>query len=459
MKHTCILLVLLSAVIGTQAQEPAFHIKFSEPLAVFEFVNDLSADAPDNPFKKAFDSSAFDRDKYKTLLAAFDTLNIDYSYEYTRYPYAQKIGGSTASLLEKTLIGSPTINDFKLSAIGIIPNVDLFKLCTILTEFTPVYEQLIYRPNKRRFDDQLSELGHLLTVKNIPAYWQAGLIFYHSSWDSSIPFTISLYPLPGSKHFTATAMYDDAISALPTGLKDYNKLLSVMLHETFHILYDEQSLLFKKDIQKWFTGNPSKSSRYAYLLMNEALATALGNGYVYGQLSGAEDTAAWYHRKYINLMAKKIYPLVKSYILQKRAMDKAFVDQYIQMYDDNFAGWLLDVNNIMTDRYVLSDNPDDFTVIDRKFPYRSMSDYENGISEGAIGKMKQAPITKIIIVSKNNKEQLGLIKRGFTELGNWVPDDRTDFSYPVFLGDKTWLIVINDVQKTTEEQIETLRLP
>ncbi len=443
--------------IQSRGQEPVFRIKFSEPLAVFEFVNALSANAENNPFKKLFDSSRFNQGKYKTFLAEYDSLNIDYSYEFTSYPYAQKIGGATRSLLKRNLLNSQTFVDFKLSSLGIIPNSDLFTLDSILMAFDPVYQELVYLPNKDRFEQQLGELRNLVASRDVMAYFGIGLRFYHSSWDNSIPFEMAFYPLPNSKGFTATAFYNNAESAIPTSLKDYNKLLSVMLHEIFHILYDEQSLIVKQNIQNWFTSDASVNSRYAYLLLNESLATALGNGYVYGKLNGGEDTSYWYRRKYTNLMAKKIYPLVSEYILQQKSIDKSFVENYIKIYDDNFSIWLTEIDNVMTDRYVISDKPADFEIIDELFPYRSMSQYESDVSESSIEKMKQAPITKVVIISKDNSDKVRLIKQNFTELKNWTPDVQADFSHSAFLGDKTFLIIVNVVRKTSKEQLEGLK--
>jgi hypothetical protein len=66
--------------------------------------------------------------------------------------------------------------------------------------------------------------------------------------------------------------------------------------------------------------------------MNEVLATALGNGYVYEQLDGKIDDGDWYNRKYISLMAKQIYPLVTEYINEKK-IDRSFIDNYIKQYE------------------------------------------------------------------------------------------------------------------------------
>jgi hypothetical protein len=443
----------------TRAKDPHFQIVFSKPLAVFEFLDNLSANAPANSFKSLFDSSSFNQEKYRALIKQYDQLNIDFGYEYEKYPYAQKIGGSTRSLLKRNLLNCHGIPEFRMSSLGIVPNRDLFSLASILQDFEPVYEQLVYQPNKLRFELQLEALKNKINSQHIASYFKTGLIFYHSSWDESLPFILAFYPLPNSKGFTATAFYNNAESGIPTSWTDYNKLLAVMLHEIFHILYDEESLEFKTNIKKSFEASASKNSRYAYLLLNESLATALGNGYVYGKLRGKEDTAYWYRRKYTNLMAKQIYPLVQTYIDRKIPIDESFINAYIKIYDDHFSDWLREADNILTDRYVLSDHADDFQVVDSEFPYRSMSQYEVGVSESSLDKLKQAPITKLVIISKENNNKLLLVKKKFMELQDWQPLDQEDFTYCLFLADKTYLIIINQVRKTTREQLADLKIP
>ena len=119
-------------------------------------------------------------------------------------------------------------------------------------------------------------------------------------------------------------------------LEENDILFSVLMHEIYHNIYDGQSLELKLQIQSWFNNNSSKNSQYAYLLLNEALATALGNGYVYEQLNGKTDNTDWYNVKYINLMAKQVYPLVKEYITLQKPIDKNFIVAYIDTYENNF---------------------------------------------------------------------------------------------------------------------------
>ena len=282
------------------------------------------------------------------------------------------------------------------------------------------------------------------------------MVFYNSSWDNSIPFQIAFYPLPNSKGFTAQAFCNNFISAIQTNLKDYKDLFSVMLHEIFHIIYNEQSLEVKTEIDKNFKENKSKSSTYAYQLLNEVLATSLGNGYVFEKLNGKIDTGDWYNQKYINVMAKQIYSLVKEYISQRKPIDKKFIDSYIKQYEENFPNWINELDNIMAYRYIISENEKDFDRIDQKYLYCSSANYETEITESSIKKMKKTSLTKLIIVSKNNKEKLNLIKKEFEELNNWKVNSENEFNYKILLKDKSQLIIINQKKSSTEMLIKIL---
>lgn len=431
-------------------QKVNFNIKYSEQLAVFVFIQNLSDHYPENVFKTAFSQSKYNTQKYKDLILKFERLPMDYSYSFDEYPYGSKIPMQSRDILKKNLIETNNLNDFKLRSIGILPNVTLQSIAEIISVFTPIYNELIYAPNKTQFEPQLKEISRYSKEKNMEYYFQTGLLFYNSNWDVSIPFEIAMYPLPNSMGFTAQAFYNNFISAVQTNLKDYKSFFSVMLHETYHIINDEQSLTVKKSIAKNFKDNPSKYSNYAYQLMNEALATALGNGYVYENLSGKTDSNDWYYSKYVDLMAKKIYPTVKEYIAQKKPIDKNFIDTYIRIYEENFPGWINELDHIMTYRYILSENRKDFNMIGQMYPMRSSEESETQISMLSLEKMKKTPLTKIIIISQNNNEKLNLVKSQFKELKQWNFNPDKEFQYKVLLDDKSQLLIINQHQSALQ---------
>ena len=127
-------------------------------------------------------------------------------------------------------------------------------------------------------------------------------------------------------------------------------------------------------------------------------------------------------------------------------------------YEENFSDWLLDLDHVLSGRYVISDNPADFKVFDQKFPWSPEAQYKEGVSESSIEVVTKIPITKVIMISGDNKRKLQLVRKGFPELKNWKPSAKSDFTFSRMLGDKTYLIVINSVKEKSQKQIETLKL-
>ena len=450
MKKRVLILIFCAIHLYSNAQKTTFNIKYSEQLSVFVFLQNLTKNYPQNVFKIEFQKSKYNIIEFQKEIATFEKMAIDFSYQFEEYPNGSKMPMQSRDILRKNLIATNNLNDFKLQSIGIVPNKTLIDLTKIIADFTPIYNELIYNPNKEQFENQLVEIKKYSVDNNIEKYFETGLTFYNASWDNSIPFEIAFYPLPNSQGFTAQAFCNNFISAIQTNLKSYKDLFSVMLHETFHVIYNEQSLEIKIEIDKYFKENKSKSSNYAYQILNEALATSLGNGYVFENIDNKIDDGDWYNQKYINQIAKKIYPLVTEYILQKKSMDKNFIDQYINIYETNFPNWINELDNIMSYKYVISENPNDFDAIERKFRYTSNSEFEQEITKSGIEKMQKSSLTKIIVVSNKNNENLKLIKQSFKELKNWKFNPESEFNYKILLDDKSQLLIINQKKSSLD---------
>lgn len=448
----CFIFLFLSQAL--QAQSPRMEVKFSEPLAIFVFVEQCSPIKPENSFRTLFENSKYYTDKYKNLLALFDTLQFNYVYPYEEFPFGSKQAGNTKSILKKNLIASANLKDFKTLSLGTIPNAKLLQLTAILYEFQQVYRELVYQPNKAVFTKQLGALSDFLRTKNLAQYFDKALIFYKSYWEESIPFEMVFYPQPNAKGFSAEAFYNNALSGIPKDLSDYTTLFSIMMHEVYHIFYDEQPLKVKNNLALWFQSNPSKCSVYAYHLLNEVLATGFGNGYVYESLKGKADEDDWYDRKYINLMAKKIYPVLHDYISQGKAIDQDFVNTYLKIYEENYSGWLLEFDNLMCYRSVISDDKRYNQLLAKNYSYSSLSQFEDEINENSLERLKNMALTKMILLSKNNEAQLKLIKNKFSELKSWKYKAKQDFLYAVFLEDKTQLIIVNSVKQSVDQILQ-----
>jgi len=301
----------------------------------------------------------------------------------------------------------------------------------------------------------MEELKSFVDKATLFLFFDKGLTFYNAKWDVSIPINITIIPSIKENGFTATAFLNNAVSEVPLKFEHNDVLFSVLMHEIYHTVYDEQSLAFKREIEAWFKNNPSQNSQYAYLLLNEALATTLGNGYVYEQLNGTIDKEDWYFNKYINLMAKAIYPIVKEYLDNDKPMDKNFIDEYIDIYDKHFSAWINELDNLLTNRYIITDNPDDFNYFRKNYRYSSNYQSEVPLTQSSLERMKSTPITKIIIASSNNENKLEMIKNTFEELKNWKISAQKEFVHTINLEDKTRLIIINQLSSSIDELFNT----
>jgi hypothetical protein len=444
-------LMLVSAPLDAQVHSPIINIKFSKLFATFEFVKNLSDSYPENKYKEIYRASEYNTENYNSLLAQFDTLNTYESYHFQKYPVGLKIPGNTDAILTKNLISSETIQEFKESSFGIIPSADLYAFSQIIEAFTEVYDSLIYQPNKLKFDAKLKHLNAFAHSSNLGMYFEQGISFYNSQWDNSIPFEIAITPSLKEVGFSATASFNNAMSEVPLGFNEYDILFSVLMHEIYHILYDEQSAEFKWELKKWFDENASKNNQYALLLLNESLATALGNGYVYERINQKIDSADWYNVKYINLMAKAIYPMLQEYLAYAKPIDKEFVDRYIHIYDTQFSQWAKELENLFTYRYFITNREEDNYYFKKNFPYVNSSHFESPITIGSFERMKEVPITKIIAVSSDHKMQLEMIKQQFPELSKWKFNSKLEFVHAIDLADNTKLFIVNMLQSDMNE--------
>ena len=445
MNSKVFLIILLSFNIihVVYGQKLKVNIKYSKLTATYNFIQKLSDYYPDNDYKQIFQKSSYNTTEFTNLITQLDTLNLYESLSFQDYPYGQKQPFQTISLIEKNLINATTIDDFNSRTFGILPNDKIFAFSHIISKFVPVYQELIYLPNESKFDKKMQELTKYVENVNLSEYFDIGLHFYGTIWDYSVPIDIAIIPTIEEGGFTASAFFNNAVSEVPINFNQNDILFCVLTHEIFHLLYDGQSLQLKQDIQKWVSKNPSVNSQYAYLLLDEALATALGNGYVYEGINNVTDKEDWYNVKYINLMAQKIYPLIKEYIGKKKTIDQFFINQYIKIYDENFSDWTNELEHIFTYRYILTDNPEDFNYFRKNYRYVNKSFSESPINSNGLEKLKEAPMTKIVIISKNNKKMLSTIKSTFSELKNWSYKAKEEFIYTQFLNDKTKLIIVN----------------
>lgn len=444
MKRTITILMLLLSAQWVAAQiAPSISLRYSKLLATYDFVQRLSAGAPAHPFKTVFLTSHFNKSPYTDLIAQLDTLHLFESYSFQGYPAGQKLPVTTSSLIERNLLYANSIQHFKQATYGLIPNAELQKLSAMLAAFEPVYDCLVYQPHSFAITSQMKALDSFRATADVSGFFEQGLRLYGVTWDKDISIDIALIPLPAKAGFSAKAFMNNAVMEVPLQARSYATLFSVLLHELYHNIYDAQSLGRKLEIQSWFMGNPSAGSQYAYLYLNEVLATALGNGYVYERLIGSTDTSDWYNIPYIDRAARAIYPIVQEYLRRGKVIDQHFANNYLSRYDSFFSGWKYELDCLMTHRYLMACDADDLNFLQALYPYAGNALAQTPVDKTGVERMKETPFTKVLIVSSDHVRHWKMLSESFPELNEAGLDSGKEFVYWKELHDKTTLIVVS----------------
>jgi hypothetical protein len=102
----------------------------------------------------------------------------------------------------------------------------------------------------------------------------------------------------------------------------------VLFHELAHSLYESETADFQNEWEGYFRSSKSLFAEPAYALINEALATALGNGWAEEKL-GSLRTGKWYDDPYLDAFSRALYPEVKARVEGGRRLDKDFAQKAI----------------------------------------------------------------------------------------------------------------------------------
>jgi len=427
-----------------------FKVHYSELYATYDFLTKIGPGYPDNDLKTIFEKSFYNTAAARKMIEDFSQIRIDYSYPFGQYPSPLKVGFMSRDFLEKNLATSQSIEGFKEKSAGIIPNEDLIAFSKTLDIFTSIYRELVFEPNKAAFTQQKNSLQEYVDNNKFADFFAKGLIFYDVIWDAGLPFDICLLPSYEKGNLGARAFINVAICEPPINLKDLTSFFSVAMHEIYHILYDNQSLSLKNDIAKWFSDTHSPNSQYALLLLNEVLATGLGNAYLMEKINGKIDEEDWYANKYIAGMAKETYALLKKYVEEEKPIDEAFVRSYVKTYDTKFGSWSKELAHLFTYRYIMSTDQGDIAYFRKNYRFYSNNRTGSPVSQQEIDRAKEMPVTKVLVISSRHKEVYAMAKNGFEELRNFTPDLTKEFIRIFTMNDHTKLFIINRHRSSVE---------
>lgn len=459
--YNFIVLAFVFCLPGTSQQ--IIQTKFSKPFAIIKFLEtSKGGHGTSMTFKHQIDTSFLGKDVgFQNLVKEYQSINLDYNYVKEQYPSNRKHTTSTWDLLCVAAISSNTNEEFLNRIIGIYPNVDYLKLKQVFVAVEPFYDRFIYNKYKPAVDDKVREL-HGLSPK-LNDLFEKFKTFYGSSWDKAMPFNLTIYPIIGrSGQTTATPHANCLEMGILTQEEDVFDLLSIGMHEMCHVLYEEQPLLLQQQLDSIFTDTITPYTKFAYHYIDEALATALGNGYAYKELAGEIDSAEWYSDAYINGYAKAIFPLVEDYVNSKKQMDRLFILKAIDLFKQTFPNALYDFDALLmtTDVYFEDDETKEIDEIQSTL-HHEFRIYSSNTSipmndKISLDNIKHSKQTQVIIIHKNQLQNIAKLKLIFNNLVN-LPSNKNMLVSFLDKNNRAVIIVLAENKTKAIEGIKLLK--
>jgi hypothetical protein len=420
MKFMKKIIIFLFILISNFAFSQDFFIyKISKPYCIFNFIETATnGNGTSSYFKKYIVDKTQNNLNFKNLCEEYKKINLSYNYKRFEFPDERRPNRSTYDLISINAVNSKNLNEFKESTIGILPIVEYQKLFKILSEAEKIYDDIIWNDYEKKI---INQKNNLIKIKksNVEIFNRFNK-FYNSTWTNEIPFQIALYPIPGKKGSTTATPHGNSLCiGVLTDETDYIGRNGVILHEMCHVLYDEQSKEFQKKLVSYFAENKSQYSKFASAYFDEALATALGNGWAYKNIKGKIDDKEWYNDTYIEGFARGIYPLVENYLNENKQIDKNFINKSIEIFSLKFPNANADYSILLNKLYLYYDNEDEseITIPLRKyFRLSNVSSSSPILHPYSLENLNEDSGNQLIIINENQKSTLGKLKEFYSEL-------------------------------------------
>lgn len=414
-----IIIISVAAVLKLNAQDidiadQQVKFKTNKFYSLYMFAQGLVGSPAASPtIKMAFDLS--EHVKNKDLIRAITrikNINTFYSYTFKGYPEYRNYNVQLWQLLKVAAANSANINEFKLGIAGMLPVNDINSITESLINLQDLHEELLWKPYEEALETYIEELTREASKGDFNKVFEKAINFYGTNWNNNLPMIVNVLPLPEvEKNIIEIASPDGNVLTYSVHIREGRDIaedLGVVFHELDHILYKNQPVDLQNKLEKYFLNHQSPYKVIGYRVLDESLATALGQGFYYQYITGKADEGNWYDVPQVNKVAKSIFPLVAEYLHKDRTIDSLFIDRYLEVYEDDFPEDLTDIrsnisniNILMSEAY--SDQNKVFAPFFSNFAMRSIND-EKGVDHDNISRWKRSLGTKVAILQKDGDE-------------------------------------------------------
>lgn len=277
-------------------------------------------------------------------------------WENMRLPADGGFKRDLAYALEVIAVNSATVEEFLRHSRLLFTAEKHNMLCEIMHHFEPLYQELFWKECESDITEQCEELKKKAAEIGFEERLSQMAHLSGSTWPEKESFVVALVPVPKKpgEHIVTFGHANGFIEVVevPKGAK-IGQHLGVVAHEIFHTFWSCRPLPTCKELKGWFTVEGAQSP---YKELNEALATAVGNGWIESLVAGKKPSGQWYSDPYIDGYGKGIFELVKGYSLASRQIDRDFARKAIAIFRKEFPGADDDPSLFMRELFIVTND-------------------------------------------------------------------------------------------------------
>jgi hypothetical protein len=220
-----------------------------------------------------------------------------------------------------------TFDDYLFRLDLLVAARDKDKFAAVIRHFRPAFERWWKGTAERHGATFVRKSRSLLARPDLVRQIAAAARFYESNLEVDSRFRLNLIYRPESDEPTSGEQIDGYLITEYRSDEIPEDRMDVMIHELCHAFYRMVSVAKRAGLQDAFAKLEGMESRGANRLLNEALATAFGNGLVNKLLQPKSrwekfeaKELSFYNDRYIDVAAKAALPLLETWLREGRTL-------------------------------------------------------------------------------------------------------------------------------------------
>jgi hypothetical protein len=244
----------------------------------------------------------------------------------------------------------------------IVAPADLPRLESMVGHFQPRFSRWWSEEGQEEAARFKRELQNSLQQQDMQVLLGSFATFYDADVPDGYPVYLNLFLRPRTEdtRSKATMLENHAAVEFIPG-EDVNRRLTIVIHEICHFLYSSSPDSQKQRLINAFADSPDSTSLAAWGLLNEGLATALGNGIAGEHLltpatykKQLQSPLSLYNDASIDASAKALIPFLKTQLSNgKTVYDADFVDGYLGCLKNGMSALLMMPARLLTELTII----------------------------------------------------------------------------------------------------------